>query len=173
METPRKPLDPRVVVRVVHAVCDRYTYYTMDDLASDLIVSIWTKQTEFENEVHLRRYVWRALENHMMNRAKALRRIRMFSECLGEDQSEEDWLDTVGAYPAPQDGTIDAKRLKKMAREWPLVHRKVFGVLAEGGSILEAANEFGLSPWDAIRLLREMRQFAETGCSIVEWRTAA
>lgn len=167
------PLDHRAVIRLVHSICDRFSYYTMDDLASDLITSIWAKRKEFENERHLKNYVWVAIERHMMNQARAKRVTKMFSECLGQDQTESDWLDTVGARPPTQEDVISVKQLRKLTRGWPMIHKMIFSILAEGGSILEASQELGLPPWDAIRLLREARSFVETGSSLPDRRSAA
>lgn len=168
-----RTLEPAIVVRVVHSVCDRFSNYTMDDLASDLIASIWAKEKEFENETHLRRYTWRALERHMMNQQRAKKRVKMFSESFDEGQTEEEWLDTVAGIAPMQETTMEAKLLRRIAREWPFVHKMIFRILADGGSILEAAQELGLPPWDAIRLLEECRRFVETGVSVEERRLAA
>lgn len=167
-----QPLEPRLVIRVVHSVCDRYSYYTMDDLASDLITSIWLKETKFENERHLRQYVWKALHLHTMNRAKAAKVTKLFSEHLGEGVSETDWLDTFGEAPAMQEIYIEAEQLRAAAQSWPPLHRKLFMVLSEGGSILEAAVELGIPARAALGVLQECRALASEQV-IEEMRDAA
>lgn len=162
----RHEIAPEIIVRVVTAECGRFTHHSLDDLASDLISGIWLKKREFGGDGHLRAYVREAIRRHWMNQVKAYFRRRLFSEMVGDGEDEEEWLANLGVVPAQQEYVVDAKRLKRFCMDWPFVHKRLFLLLADGASLLEAATEFGLPPWDAIRLLREIRQFVVNGHSL-------
>lgn len=163
----KSQIESGIVVMIVSNECGRFTHHSMDGLASDLIAGIWFKGTEFESETHLRKYVREAIRRHWMNQVRAYRRTKLFCELLGDEDDETEWLSQMlGAVRPNQECVVEVKRLRRLSRGWPMLHQKIFSILAEGGGVLDAAKELGMSPFDVIRFLREARTFVETGSSL-------
>jgi hypothetical protein len=149
----------RTVAQAVGAKASR-NYVGTDDIASDLILELLNiGGFSWDNEEIVAwcrpRARWAVL-THIARRERPECDFEMEKLYDGEVSGS---IEIMTCIAAPQDVCFDAHRAQALVRALPRKHRTALEILCDGGNPVEVAEEMGVTPWAAIALIREAREY--------------
>lgn len=67
----------------------------------------------------------------------------------------------MGSYPAPQEIICDSRTAVRRLRAIPDQQRQALEILCDGGNPIDVAEEMNLTPWAAIAIIKEAREYID------------
>lgn len=130
-----------------------------DDVASDVILAL----------LEAGGFGWEEDEIETFCRKKAAYMVLKYlsgkecSECefVSADGRRVDICDWAQSTPAMQETIIDARYHERCLRAIPDRQREALEILCDGGNPIDVAEEMGITPWAAIALIKEGRDYID------------
>lgn len=130
-----------------------------DDIASDIILQL----------LDAGGFGWEEEEIIEFCRKKASAALVAFkfrkevSACEFENlEGENFFFDKIlGSYPPEQDLIVDAKTAMRQVQAIPNQQRQALEILCDGGNPIDVAEEMNITPWLAIKLIKEGREYVD------------
>lgn len=139
-----------------------FGFVQADDLVSDIILMLLDAGGVNWSDEEIKDFC-RKKSQWMVERWKSRREI---SECefinsspFGSEDVSSVLEDMSGWVPAMQDLIIDCKTWRGRLMALPLEQRTALEILCDGANPIEVADEMGITPWKAIALIREARDW--------------
>jgi DNA-directed RNA polymerase specialized sigma24 family protein len=96
------------------------------------------------------------------------RRERSECEFSNADGEERFIIREAGSVSPPQDNYVDARNAVRCLRAIPDRQRQALEILCGGGNPINVAEEMGITPWAAITLIKEGREYVDRVDPVVE-----
>lgn len=161
---PKLTKEEWVVQAATAAVGKRagFGFVQADDLVSDIILMLLNEGGFSWDEAEITAFC-KKKSQWMVERWRSRREI---SECefkKDNEGSEGDFNDFFedlsGSVQALQPLIIDCNTWRGRLRAIPLEQRQALEILCDGGNPIDVAEEMGITPWKAIALIREGRDY--------------
>lgn len=142
---------------VARAVGTKGNFVTADDVASDIILELLDAGGFNWEEEEIERFC-RKRAAYMVLRHIS-RRERSECEFSLQDGEAFNIFNIVAVQRSMQDTVVDAHNAADLLPLLPTQHRAALEILCDGGNPLDVAEELGMTPWDAIVLIKEAREW--------------
>lgn len=134
-------------------------FVTADDIASDIILMLldaggfnWEME---EIEDFCRRKASYAVLRYLG------RKERNECEFVSADGEKIPIWELAGSVDAMQELVFDAHEAVALLPSLPTKHRMALEILCDGGNPIDVADELSVTPWDAVKLIREARDYID------------
>lgn len=153
-----------IILDIVNQESGHSGSYLVDDFASDLILELWQERKFGEDFDAVREYV-RAGIRRAIRRAEG--QLRCEVDCYARDRDRSGKIELrpidsfhIRSWTKPlQELRIEAGEALALAKALPTKQRDCLLIMADGGNPFDVANDMGMKPWDAIRLIKEAREY--------------
>lgn len=134
-----------------------YGHVKSDDIASDIILEL----------LNAGGFGWDADEIETFCRKRAYLEVKRYkcrverSEChfVAEDGRPIPIASLASRQPAMQPTFVEAMEAAELLRKIPNAQRAALEILCDGGNPIDVAEEMGITPWAAIALIKEGREY--------------
>lgn len=152
--------EQRIIECVTRAIGTRNkSLVTADDVASDIILEL----------LNVGGFLWEMekIEEFCRARTRAMglrclgRRERPECEFVTADDGAGSFsiIDLAGVTVANQELHIHAKEAAALLHNIPTAQRTALEILCDGGNPIDVAEEMGVTPWEAVTLIKEGRLY--------------
>jgi DNA-binding CsgD family transcriptional regulator len=141
-------------VELVQAICSRRLVHG-EDISGDVLWSLYQKRGFLWED-------WRieAFAIACVSRAgKGERRVFEVETGASADQDPCDYRSLLHSRIVDPETAVEASFAMERVLRLPDRQREAILILADGGSPLDIASEFGIKPWDALALISEARDY--------------
>ena len=128
-----------------------------DDMVSDIILELLDAGGFLWPEDDIKHFCFNRTK-YMIS--KYLRK-KEKSECefIADGSEQFSIVDISQSTPAMQDICVDAGNAYRRLQRIPNIQRQALEVLCDGGNPIDVADELGVTPWAAVALIKEGREY--------------
>lgn len=146
----------QIVTRIVGTKAGE-GFVTADDVVSDILLKLLDAGGFSWEEKDIEDFCRRKASYAVLRYLR--RKERNECEFSNRDGEGFDIISIAGTHPARQELAFEAQEALGLLRALPSQHRAALEILCGGGNPINVADELGLTPWDAVRVIKEAREY--------------
>ena len=138
---------------IVRKICDRVVVNGSEESGA-VLTALWERGGFDWEAERIESFTWRFMRNAQLSESQRLTKHSPIAESL--EYGEEGWVLPDGHHSSPE-VCAQASEARGLLLLLPTRSREALEILIDGGSPLDVATEFGVTPWEAVEIIKQAR----------------